>query len=428
MTEPTLDMSTLRAVKGMNDILPEDVPRWRRIESVFWSTVERYGYGEVRTPIVEPTELFVRGIGEVTDIVEKEMYTFTDKGGRSLTLRPEGTASAVRAYLEHSIGGAQPVTKWAYLGPMFRAERPARGRYRQFWQAGVEVFGDAGPYIDAEMIDMLVGLCAELGVRDLEVLLNSLGDEAARARYLDALVAYLTPHQDALSADSQRRLTTNPLRVLDSKAKEDQAIVEGAPGILEFLGDEDRAHFEGLQETLTALGTPFRVEPRLVRGLDYYSRTLFEVRGKGGDLGAQNTLCGGGRYDGLVRSLGGPAVPGIGFAFGIERMLLVMDEAAAPSAPDVFVVVNPPSLLVHGVKLLKALRRDGLKADADLRGGSMKSQFRRADKSGAPIAIVLGPDEVAKGTAQLKHLGRGEQREVDAKQLAAEVRRALEQP
>ncbi len=405
-------MESLRAVKGMNDVLPADIPRWRRIEQTFWRTVERYGYGEVRTPIVEPTSLCVRSIGEATDIVEKEMYTFVDKGEHSLTLRPEGTASAVRAYVEHAIASREPVTKWAYLGPMFRRERPARGRYRQFWQAGVEVYGDPGPHVDAEMIDMVVAMLAELGVKDLEVLINSLGSGETRSRYLDALVAYLKPHASALSADSQRRLETNPLRVLDSKADQDREIAAGAPKILDFLGEDDRAHFEELQRTLDALGTPYRVEPTLVRGLDYYSRTLFEVQGHGGELGAQNTLCGGGRYDGLVEALGGPATPAIGFAMGIERMLLVMEPDEGAGRADVFVVVTDPALRRDAARLLKDLRAAGLSADADLRGGSVKSQLRRADKSGARAALFLGPAEVERGIVQLKDLGSGEQAEV----------------
>ncbi|MFK7991263.1 MAG: histidine--tRNA ligase, partial [Sandaracinaceae bacterium] len=353
-------MKTLRAVKGMNDVLPEEIPGWRRIEDAFWRTAERHRFFEVRTPVVEPTELFVRSIGEVTDIVEKEMYTFADKGAHSLTLRPEGTASAARAYIQHAVQGREPVSRWAYFGPMFRRERPARGRYRQFWQAGCEVYGDAGPFSDAEMIHMLVSLFRELGVEDLEVLVNSLGSGTTRPRYLEALVAYLEPHKDGLSDDSQRRLHENPLRVLDSKAPQDQEIAAGAPTILDYLEDDDRAHFDELKATLDALGTPYRVEPTLVRGLDYYSRTLFEIRGRGGELGAQNTLCGGGRYDGLLEELGGKPTPAIGFAMGIERLLLVMQPEPGVAAPDVFVVVPD-----------KDKRRDGcvLLADQLLRRG-----------------------------------------------------------
>lgn len=419
-------MSSLRAVKGMNDILPEDIPRWRRIEAAFWDTVERYGYGEVRTPILEPTELFVRGIGEATDIVEKEMYTFVDKGHRTLTMRPEGTASAVRAYLQHSVAAREPVTKWAYLGPMFRAERPARGRYRQFWQGGVEIFGDPGPHVDAEMIDMVVTMMGDLGVKDVEVLVNSLGSGDTRVRYVDALLAYLTPRKNELSQDSQRRLGQNPLRVLDSKAEQDKEIAAGAPKILDFLSDGDRVHFDGLLATLKLLGTPFRVEPSVVRGLDYYSRTLFEVIGHGGELGAQNTLCGGGRYDGLVKTLGGPDTPGIGFAMGLERLLLVMDDRGTRVGPDVFVIVTGEELRGDAITLLKMLRTEGLRADADLRGGSVKSQFRRADKSGARIALVLGPTEVENGVVQVKDLGAGEQREVARDALIPHVRAILE--
>jgi histidyl-tRNA synthetase len=420
-------MSSLRAVKGMNDVLPEEIPRWRHIEETFWRTVARYGYAEVRTPLVEPTALFVRSIGEATDIVEKEMYSFVDKSEGSMTLRPEGTASAVRAYIEHGVASKEPVSKWAYLGPMFRRERPQRGRYRQFWQCGCEVLGDPGPHADAEMIDMVVSMLAELGATDLEVLVNSLGSGDTRPRYLAALVEYLTPHRDALSAESQRRLTTNPLRVLDSKAPEDRAIASGAPRILDYLGEEDAAHWDELKRTLDVLGTPYRVEPTLVRGLDYYSRTLFEVQGKGGELGAQNTLCGGGRYDGLVESLGGARTPSIGFAIGIERLLLVLGKNEAARGVDVFVVVTDAALRRDAALLLKKIRTAGLCADADLRGLSMKSQLRRADKSGAAAAMILGPAELARSAVQLKDLRGGEQVELSfdaAITRAAELSRA----
>jgi histidyl-tRNA synthetase len=273
------------------------------------------------------------------------------------------------------------------------------------------------------MIDMLVGMLAEVGVMDLEVLINSLGSGETRARYLDALIAYLTPHEGALSADSQRRLRTNPLRVLDSKAPEDREVAHGAPKILDFLGDDDAAHFDELKNTLDALGTPYRVEPTLVRGLDYYSRTLFEVQGRGGELGAQNTLCGGGRYDGLVESLGGPATPAIGFAIGLERLLLVMSEDERGLRPDVFVVVADASLRKEGALLLKELRSAGLSADADLRGQSVKSQLRRADKSGAPLAMILGPSEVERSVVQLKDLKAGEQTEAPRAEAAARAAR-----
>ncbi|NLE47681.1 MAG: histidine--tRNA ligase [Sandaracinaceae bacterium] len=404
-------MTKLRAVKGMNDLLPEELGRWRRLESIFRETAERYGFGEIRTPLLEPTELFVRSIGEATDIVEKEMYTFHDKGEKNLTLRPEGTASCARAYLEHTVGAREAITRWYYLGPMFRRERPTRGRYRQFHQAGVEVYGDPGPFIDAEIIDMLVRFLSELGIVDLRVLLNSLGDQETRQNYREALIRYLEPHRGSLSADSQRRLETNPLRILDSKAPEDQAIIEDAPSILEHLSEEDQAHFDGVRRTLDRLGTPYEIEPRLVRGLDYYSRTLFEVQGRGGELGAQNALAGGGRYDGMIEELGGKATPAFGFALGIERLLLAMGEAEDESRPRVMILAANDEARVEAVALARELRDAGFNIETDLRGTSLKSQLRRADRSGAALAFILGDDELARGVVQWKRLegeGSGE--------------------
>ncbi|MDH5493191.1 MAG: histidine--tRNA ligase [Myxococcales bacterium] len=419
-------MQKLRSVKGMNDILPEQMPAWRRLEETFRATVERHGYQEMRSPIVEPTALFVRSIGEATDIVEKEMYTFTDKGDHSLTLRPEGTASCVRAYLQHSAGERSPVTKWFYMGPMFRRERPAKGRYRQFYQAGVELYGDPGPYTDAEMIDMVVSMLRDLGVLDVEVLINSLGSEGSRERYREALLAYLLPLRDSLSAESQARLERSPLRVLDSKAPEDQEIAEGAPRILDFLDEADQTHFDGLRATLDALGTPYRVEPRLVRGLDYYTRTLFEVQGRGSALGAQNALLGGGRYDAMVGELGGPSTPAIGFAMGLERILMVLPEAEAPAPIDAFVIATRPELRLEASVLARDLRREGLRIDGDLRGGSLKSQLRRADKVGARLALLLGPRELEEGLVQLKDLRDKAQQDVPRAELAALILRMLE--
>lgn len=421
-------MSVLRAVKGMNDILPGEIGRWHRLETTFRETARLYGYGEARTPILESTALFKRSIGEATDIVSKEMFSFEDQGNESLTVRPEGTAPAVRAYIEHNIQALEPITKWFYLGPMFRRERPARGRFRQFYQAGLECFGDPGPYVDAEMIDMVVRVLRELGVNDLEVLVNSLGDAAARARYRDALLAFLTPHTEALSAESQKRLVLNPLRILDSKSPTDQEIVKGAPNIFDFLSAEDRAHFETLTSLLDRFGVRYRVEPQLVRGLDYYSRTLFEIQGRGGELGAQNALCGGGRYDGLVKSLGGPDVPSIGFAMGIERILLAIPESTSSDAFDVVIVCPDASLRAEAAMLLRDLRASGVRAEADLRGQSMKSQLRRADKLGAKVVIIVGGDEFARGVVQLKDMQAGEgapRVEVPRDSAVDEVRRAL---
>jgi histidyl-tRNA synthetase len=424
------DPSLIRAVKGMNDVLPDAMPRWHRLEAAFREMARRYGYGEIRTPLVEPTPLFVRSIGEATDIVSKEMYTFVDKGDDMLTLRPEGTASAVRAYVEHSVQGQEPVSKWYYLGPMFRRERPARGRYRQFWQAGLECFGDPGPQIDAEMIEMVVSLLASLGVEDLEVLVNSLGSRETRARYREALRSFLSPHEARLSEESKQRLVTNPLRILDSKSPVDQELCAGAPSILDMLDDADRAHFDELTATLAALGTKFRVEPKLVRGLDYYSRTLFEIQGRGGELGAQNALCGGGRYDGLVKELGGPDVPSIGFAMGLERILLALPNETSARALDAAVVVTEPSMNVKAAVLLKTLRTAGLSAEGDLRGQSMKSQLRRAEKLGARAVVILGPAEDSRGVVQLKDLRLRHQEDVAHGDVVSAVRArlALEAP
>ncbi len=414
-------MTLLQAVKGMNDLLPAEFGRWQRLERRFREVTARYGYREVRTPIVEPTQLFVRSIGEATDVVEKEMYTFVDKGDDSLTLRPEGTAGAVRAYLEHAVYGQEPVTKWIYVGPMYRRERPAKGRYRQFHQAGAELYGDAGPYVDAEMIDMLATFLREVGVLDVEVLVNSLGGPATRVRYREALVAHFTPLREQLSEESRRRLETNPLRILDSKAEADKAASLGAPSLLDYLDDADRAHFDGLRRTLDALGTAYRVEPRLVRGLDYYTRTLFEIQGRGGGLGAQSTICGGGRYDNLVQQLGGPATPAIGFAFGIERVLLAGQEE--PEAPrcDVLVVAASPAELGEAVLAARDLRARGLVVEADLRGQSLKNQLRRADKLGARLAVLIGGAEFERGVVQLKDLAARAQREVPRGELVASV-------
>jgi len=415
-------MSTIRAVKGMNDILPEEMPRWRHLEERFRSLVDRYGFGEVRMPIVEPTPLFVRSIGETTDIVEKEMYTFTDRGDKSLTLRPEGTASAVRAYLEHNAAARQPVNKWYYIGPMYRRERPAKGRYRQFYQAGVEVFGDEGPFLDAEIIDMVVRFVQSLGIQQVDVLVNSLGGPSTREAYRAALLAFLEPHRGGLCADCQRRMESNPLRVLDCKVPADAAIAAGAPSILDHLSSEDRAHFDGLLATLESLGTPHRVAPRLVRGLDYYNRTLFEVVGTSDALGAQNALLGGGRYDGLVETLGGPATPAFGFAVGMERLLMAMPAEEPAAAFDAFLVAAQESLRGEVAVLARDLRLAGLRVETDLRGTSIKSQMRRADKLGARAVVIVGEAEQARGVAQLKDMAAQSQREVPQGELLEAIR------
>jgi len=402
----------LRAVKGMKDILPDEVGKWHRLEHAFRSRVEEYGFQEVRTPIVEPTALFVRSIGETTDIVEKEMYSFTDRGEKSLTLRPEGTASSVRAYVQHSVQAKEPVTKWYYIGPMYRRERPAKGRYRQFYQAGIELFGDPGPYVDAEVIDMVVGFIAGLGIAEVEVLINSIGGPGTRAAYTDALLTYLEPYRSELCADCRRRMDVNPLRVLDCKVPRCAEIAAGAQSLLSHLTDDDREHFDGLQETLEKLGTPYRVDGSLVRGLDYYTRTLFEVLGKGEGLGAQNALLGGGRYDQMVKSLGGPDTPAIGFAMGLERLLMAMPDAEQPPHIDAFIVSAQPTVRSEAALLGRELRDAGFRVESDLRGGSLKSQLRRADKMNARFALILGESEVERGVVQVKDLRGQTQEEV----------------
>jgi histidyl-tRNA synthetase len=416
---------SLRAVKGMKDILPDEISKWHRLENAFRQRVEGYGFREARFPIVEPTALFVRSIGETTDIVEKEMYTFTDRGDKSLTLRPEGTASSVRAYVQHSVQAREPVTKWYYLGPMYRRERPAKGRYRQFYQAGVEVFGDPGPFVDAEVIDMVVGFISSLGITEVEVLINSIGGSETREHYRQALLEYLTPFRSDLCPDCQRRMDANPLRVLDCKVPRCTEIAADAPSLLKHLTDDDRAHFDALQETLTVLGTPYRVDGSLVRGLDYYTRTLFEVLGKGEGLGAQNALLGGGRYDEMVKSFGGPDTPAIGFAMGLERLLMAMPEDRLDSHIDVFIVAAQAGVRGEATLLGRELRGTGLRIESDLRGGSLKSQLRRADKLNARVAMILGESEVERGIVQLKDLQKQTQDEVPRKQAAKRVHALL---
>ena len=416
---------SLRAVKGMKDILPDEIARWHRLENAFRDRAERYGFREARFPIVEPTSLFVRSIGEDTDIVEKEMYTFTDRGDKSLTLRPEGTASSVRAYIQHNVQASEPVTKWYYLGPMYRRERPAKGRYRQFYQAGIEVFGDPGPYVDAEVIDMVVGLISGLGITEVEVLINSIGGPRTRSLYREALLGYLEPFRSELCGDCQRRMDANPLRVLDCKVPRCSEIAAGAPSILSHLTEDDRAHFDGLQETLTRLGTPYRVDGALVRGLDYYTRTLFEVLGKGEGLGAQNALLGGGRYDQMVQSLGGPDTPAIGFAMGLERLLMAMPTEQETAHVDAFVVAAQADVRAEAALLSRELRNAGLRVESDLRGGSLKSQLRRADKMSARVALILGESEVERGVVQLKDLEKQTQEEVSRAEAAHRVKGIL---
>ena len=392
---------SLQAIRGMNDILPEQTPAWRYLESTLVSLLDGYGYKEIRLPIVEYTELFARGIGEGTDVVDKEMYTFLDRNEESLTLRPEGTAGCVRAVLEHGLSGGGQVQKLWYAGPMFRYEKPQKGRYRQFHQVGVEAFNLPGPDVDAELIVLTWRLWKKLGLADAVTLqLNSLGSSEARAAYRDALVAYLRERFDQLDEDSQRRLTTNPLRILDSKNEATQAALVGAPTLGEYLDEESRLHFEGVKARLDAAGIRYQINHKLVRGLDYYNRTVFEwVTDK---LGSQGTVCAGGRYDGLVTQLGGKATPGVGFAMGVERLVLLLQTlellpAELNRAADVYVCAFGEAAELAALTLVERLRDElpGLRLLLNSGGGSFKSQFKKADKSGARYALILGDDELA---------------------------------
>lgn len=397
----------ITAIRGFNDILPVETPRWAEVEAVLRDLMRAYGYHEIRLPIVESTPLFARAIGEVTDIVEKEMYSFEDRGNESLTLRPEGTACCVRACLEHGLTYNQTQRLW-YTGPMFRYERPQKGRYRQFHQFGVETFGFNGPDIDAELILLTARLWKALGVDGVVRLeLNSLGELHERARFRAALVEYLEQHHAVLDEDSRRRLGSNPLRILDSKDPATQKILEGAPQLPEFLEEDSRQHFSSLCAVLDAAGIRYVVNPALVRGLDYYNKTVFEWTTT--ELGAQGTVCAGGRYDGLVEQLGGQKTPAVGFAIGLERLLLlqaaVQGESVASDA-DVFIAAVGEGTAAAGLLLAEALRDalPDLRVLVNCGGGSFKSQFKRADKSGARFALVLGEDEVKNGTISLKWL------------------------
>ncbi|HEB97935.1 MAG TPA: histidine--tRNA ligase [Thiotrichales bacterium] len=416
---------TIQAVRGMNDILPDQTPAWQRVEAVLREVIQGYGYREIRMPIVEKTELFKRSIGEVTDIVEKEMYSFEDRNGDSLTLRPEGTAGCVRACIEHGLLHNQIQRLW-YMGPMFRHERPQKGRYRQFHQIGVEAFGLEGPDIDAEHILMTVRLWRALGLEDVRLELNSLGSNEARAAYRSRLVEYFEAHYDALDEDSRRRLTSNPLRILDSKNPAMQDLIEAAPKLADHLDAESRAHFEGLCAALDAAGIEYRINPRLVRGLDYYSRTVFEwVTDR---LGAQGTVCAGGRYDGLVAQIGGRPTPAVGFALGLERLLGLLEETgglAGDAAPHAYLVLMGEKAQQAGPLLAERLRDalPGLRLQVNCGGGSFKSQFKRADRSGAELALVLGEDELAAGRVGVKPLrGGGEQQHLTEAEVIERLR------
>jgi histidyl-tRNA synthetase len=412
------------AIRGMNDVLPDAGAQWERFEQIVRDWLRGYGYRNVRTPVLEHTRLFARGIGEVTDIVEKEMYTFTDAlNGDSLTMRPEMTAGIVRASIEHNLLYDRPQRVYS-IGPVFRHERPQRGRYRQFHQIDVEALGFAGPDVDAELIVMLARLWKQLGLTDVRLELNSLGQPAERAAHRAALIEHLERHRDILDEDGQRRMYSNPLRVLDTKNPAMQAMADSAPKLFDFLGDESRAHFDGVRRLLDDAGIGYRLNPRLVRGLDYYNLTVFEwVTDR---LGAQGTVCGGGRYDGLIELLGGKAAPAVGFAIGVERLMDLWEQTVAPVPQpecEVYVVHQGDEAQRLAAKVGEQLRDAGLAVIVHAGSASFKSQFKRADGSGARVAVILGAEEVAAGTASVKPLraddaGAAAQSQVPLAQLA----------
>ena len=419
----------IQAIRGMNDYLPADTALWQRIEGSLKQVLASYGYSEIRMPIVEQTPLFKRAIGEVTDVVEKEMYTFDDRNGESLTLRPEGTAGCVRAGIEHGLLYNQEQRLW-YMGPMFRYERPQKGRYRQFHQLGAEVFGLQGPDVDAELIMLTARWWKVLGIADhVRLELNSIGSLEARANYREALVAFLEQHKETLDEDSKRRMYTNPLRVLDSKNPDVQTLLNDAPQLMDHLDDESREHFQGLCALLDDAGIAYRVNQRLVRGLDYYNRTVFEWVTE--SLGAQGTVCGGGRYDGLVEQLGGRATPAVGFAMGLERLVLLVQAVNPEFEPtrvvDVYVIASGQGVQSAAMQLAEKLRDEApeLKLMTNFGGGNLKKQFARADKWGARVALVVGEDEVKAGQVVIKDLRSGDQQTLAQTEAAAALRTLL---
>ena len=402
----------IQGIRGMEDVLPDASPLLEKLEEACRTIFRRYGYRNMRTPIVEPTALFVRGLGEVTDIVEKEMYVFDDRNGESLALRPEATAGIVRSAIEHNFLYNGPMRVWT-SGPMFRYERPQKGRYRQFDQYDVEALGFEGPDVDAEQMALLARLWQTLGVRNVELHINSIGDAADRKAHREKLIAYLEQHQDVLDEDAKRRLHSNPLRILDSKNPAMQSLIEGAPKLLDFLGDAAGEHFEALKRYLERAGIAYRVNPRLVRGMDYYNRTVFEFVSP--DIGAQSTIAGGGRYDGLFEQLGGKPTPACGFGMGVARVLLTLQAAEVQADPgvDVFVVHAGEGAGIAAWQLAEQWRDAGRNVVLGA-GGSFKSQMKKADASGARFAAILGEEEVAKKTVTVKDLRGGEQKVLPA--------------
>jgi histidyl-tRNA synthetase len=414
-------MGAIQASRGTRDILPSEMGYWQQVERVAAQVLEQALYQEIRTPIFEQTALFERGIGETTDVVGKEMYSFLDRGDRSLTLRPEGTAGVVRALIEHNLQAGGGVQRLWYKGPMFRYERPQAGRQRQFHQIGVEVLGSADPRADAEVIALGTDILQTLGLKNLHLSLNSVGNAEDRQQYREALVNYLTPYHADLDPDSQARLSRNPLRILDSKDQKTKEIVRQAPSILDYLGDRSRQHFEQVQQLLSDLGIVYQLNPSLVRGLDYYTHTAFEIQSD--DLGAQATVCGGGRYDGLVSSLGGPDTPAVGWAIGLERLILLLQQLqpVLSPRPDFYLVSKGEKAEPQALLLAQHLRQAGFSAELDLSGSAFGKQFKRADRSGAIACLILGDAEAESQTVQLKWLAQKEQETLSLTQLFSQL-------
>ena len=411
------------APKGTKDILPEQVYKWQYVEEKFAELCERYGFKEIRTPVFEHTELFTRGVGDTTDIVQKEMYTFEDHGHRSITLKPEGTSPAVRAFIEHKQYAEVQPTKYYYVTPCYRYEKPQAGRLREFHQFGIETFGTGDMLADAEVICFANDFLSEMGVTDIRLRINSVGCPECRKKHREALKDFLKPNYDKLCNTCKDRYERNPMRIIDCKSPECQEIVKGAPMMIDYLCDDCREAFEDLQRNLDALGIKYEVDPTIVRGLDYYTKTAFEFVTDA--IGAQGTVCGGGRYDHLVEEVGGPPIPGVGFGLGIERLLLLMEnlgvEIPEPDAVDAFIAVMGDEAKAWGLKLLRELRQKGLKVQMDTLARNVKGQFKYANRLGARYTVVIGDDEIKAGVVSLKEMATSEQREVKMENLAGEL-------
>ena len=410
----------IRSIKGTQDILPSQSHRWQLLEAAIHNTMDTYGYSEIRTPAFERTELFSRGVGEETDIVSKEMYSWTDQGGENLTLKPELTAPVVRSFIQHNLGGQSPINKLYYIDALFRRERPQKGRYRQFHQFGIEAFGSEHPEIDAEVIALAMSVFNDIGLTGLTLKLNSIGSPECRSDYRNALRDFLKPHFNDLSETSQKRFENNPMRILDTKIPHEIEILKEAPNISDSLTAEDKAHFEEVCSLLDAMGIQYLIESNLVRGLDYYTRTTFEITST--ELGAQDAICGGGRYDGLVETLGGKPTPGIGFAAGMERILLALgDDDLSGKTTQVYIVGLGDGVRPTVAKLAENLRQNNVRTNFDPLRRSMKAQMREANKCGATIAIIIGDKELVTGRGEVKDLSSGDQQKIDIKSLVDHI-------